>query len=311
MSNEPDNPRIVIICGPTAIGKTTTGIEAAEKFDGQIISADSMQIYRHMHIGTAKPTPSEQGRIVHHLIDIIDPQESFDAAQYSRLARLKIKKLTEKRLIPFIVGGTGLYIKALTRGIFSVGSLKPSVRKHLLAQIEAQGLGHVYDRLQRLDPDAAARIHPNDTYRIVRALEIIETTGNSMTTLQHQHGFKDQPFKTLKIGLRMEREKLYDRINRRVDLMIQEGLLHEVKSLIEMGYTPKLKSMQSIGYRHMVEFIENRLSWEEAVRTLKRDTRRYAKRQMTWFRTDSEINWVEPQNVPDLYPQIEAFLNPL
>ena len=308
MSPSFPKPRIVIICGPTAIGKTTAGIAAAERFGGQIISADSMQIYRRMNIGTAKPTQSEQDRIVHHLIDIVDPQEPFDAAQYSQLARRKVTELIAQGIAPFVVGGTGLYIKALTHGIFTAEAPDPSVRKRLQDQIKTEGTDNLYQQLQHKDPETAARIHPNDTYRIVRALEMIESTGNSMTQLQHQHRFNDQPFMALKIGLQMERAKLYGRINRRVDLMIQEGLLAEVESLLETGCQSSLKSMQSIGYRHMVDYIEKRMSWEEAVRTLKRDTRRYAKRQLTWFRADPEIMWTESQNFQGVYPQIESFL---
>ncbi len=301
-------PEIIVICGPTGIGKTTFAIEFAMNFKGEIISADSMQVYRYMSIGTAKPTSEEQVCVPHHMIDIADPDEPFDAARYSRMTRQIIMDLHKKGVTPFVVGGTGLYIKTLVHGLFEPKSTDPNVRKRLREEADAFGTIFLHERLKKTDPDTAGRIHPNDTYRIIRALEVNEVTGRTISAHHHEHLFQDNPFRVLKIGLQMEREKLYDRINRRVDAMIDAGLVDEVKSLLEKGYSPDLKSMQSIGYRHMADFIKGDLSWDEASRTLKRDTRRYAKRQLTWFKADPEITWVNPENKNKIGKLIEYFL---
>ncbi len=294
-------PKIIVICGPTGVGKTAVAIEIAKAFNGEIVSADSMQIYRYMDIGTAKPTPYEQACIPHHMIDIVDPDEPFDAAQFEKTAHEVIRKLHERGITPFVVGGTGLYIKALVHGLFRARPADSNVRIRLKEAAKVHGTRFLHKHLSKCDPDAAEKIHPNDTYRIIRALEIYEVTGKTISKHHHEHKFKETFFKVLKIGLHSDRKILYDRINRRVDAMIDEGLLDEVKGLLGMGYSAKLKSMQSIGYRHMVNFIQGRISWEEALRTLKRDTRRYAKRQLTWFKADSEIVWSEPDRLKDIH----------
>ena len=301
-------PKIIVICGPTGIGKTTVGIQLAEKLGGEIISADSMQIYRYMDIGTAKPTADEQKRIRHHMIDILDPAEDFDAVQFAQMAREKVMQLHQRGVMPVVVGGTGLYIKALTQGLFQFNPVDPNIRERLKQEAAENGSGILHDRLKQVDPDTADRLHPNDTYRIVRALETIESTGRPLSKHHQDHGFADEPFDTLKVGLQMERQKLYDRIDQRVDLMIAAGLQGEVKSLLGMGYNSDLKSMQSIGYRHMAAFIEGRLPWDECLRTLKRDTRRFAKRQFTWFGADDQIKWYGPDQMNEIFRLAEEFL---
>jgi len=300
-------PKIIIICGPTAIGKTTVAIDLAQDFEGQIIGADSMQVYKYMDIGTAKPTAEEQGRVLHHMVDIVEPDEPFDAAQYAEWARAKIIALDQQKITPFVVGGTGLYIKALVYGLFDEKASDPKVRARLKAEAEARGIEYLYERLSRMDPATAARLHPNDSYRILRALEVVATTGQAISVHHQKHGFLEQPFEILKIGLNIDRTLLYERINRRVDAMIAAGFLQEVKDLLARGYSADLKSMQSIGYRHMVDFIDGRFSWAECVRTLKRDHRRYAKRQLTWFGADPEIIWKEPGQVQEIQLLIEGF----
>jgi tRNA dimethylallyltransferase len=300
-------PKIIIICGPTAIGKTTVAIDLAQDFAGQIIGADSMQVYKYMDIGTAKPTAEEQGRVLHHMVDIVEPDEPFDAAQYAEWARAKIIALDQQKITPFVVGGTGLYIKALVYGLFDENTSDPKVRARLKAEAEARGIEYLHERLSRMDPATAARLHPNDSYRILRALEVVATTGQAISVHHQKHGFLEQPFEILKIGLNIDRTLLYERINRRVDAMIAAGFLQEVKDLLARGYSADLKSMQSIGYRHMVDFIDGRLSWAECVRTLKRDHRRYAKRQLTWFGADPEIIWKEPGQVEEIQLLIENF----
>jgi tRNA dimethylallyltransferase len=308
MDSNSAKSKIIIICGPTGIGKTSVGIHLAEKFGGEIIGADSMQIYRHMDIGTAKPTPDERRRVFHHMVDIVDPDEDFDAVKFSVEARKTIAALNSQGHPAFVVGGTGLYIKALLHGLFQSEPVDPEVRSRLRHELEQGGSRCLYERLEQIDPDTAGRLHPNDSYRILRALETFETSGESIAKRHQSHGFEDNPFNALKIGLRIDRMKLYARIERRVDLMIQAGLVEEVKKLLAMGYSGELKSMQSIGYRHMVEFLTASMPWEECVRTLKRDTRRFAKRQFTWFGADPHIQWYEPDQLNEIARLVEGFL---
>ena len=261
-----------------------------------------------MDIGTAKPTPEELAQVAHHMIDIVDPDEDYDAVQFSKQARNQIEQIARRGLIPIIVGGTGLYIKALLHGLFQSQPVDPKIRSRLKQEAEENGSQALHDRLQQLDPAAAGRLHPNDSYRIIRALETIESTGKSISELHQEHGFEEDPFDALNIGLQMDRRKLYARIDQRVDLMIEAGLVDEVKKLLGMGYTADLKSMQSIGYRHVVEFMSENLSWDECVRTLKRDTRRFAKRQFTWFGADKQIQWYAPDQLNKIARLVEGFL---
>ena len=300
-----------MICGPTASGKTAFAIEVALAFSGEIVGADSMQIYRYMDVGTAKPTPEERSKVHHHMIDVADPDEPFDAEKYASSARRVIEGLHSGKHLPVVAGGTGLYIKALTQGLFTMPRIDSDIRKGLKAIAEQKGISALHDRLQRQDPASAARIHRNDVHRILRALEVYEHTGKPLSELQQIHRFSDRPFRVNKIGLRMERERLYQRIDRRTDRMIDAGLLDEVRGLVERGYAPELKSMQSIGYRHMCDYLLGRITWEEAVRTLKRDTRRYAKRQMTWFRADPEIRWMDPEDLSSAISLVKQFLTDL
>jgi len=267
-----------------------------------------MQIYRYMDIGTAKPTVEEKRRIPHHMIDIVDPDEDYDAVQFSKQARDRIAEIVNRDLIPFIVGGTGLYIKALLHGLFQSKPVDPQIRNRLKQESEQGGSSCLHERLEQIDPDTAGRLHPNDSYRIIRALETIEASGKTISEHHQNHGFADDPFAALKIGLQMDRQNLYARIDNRVDLMIEAGIVEEVTKLLEMGYTPELKSMQSIGYRHVVEFLEERLPWDECVRTLKRDTRRFAKRQFTWFGADRQNYWYEPDQLNEIVRLVEGFL---
>jgi tRNA dimethylallyltransferase len=309
MKPEIAKPQVIIICGPTGVGKTTVAIDLAQHLEGQIIGADSMQIYKFMDIGTAKPTTQERARVVHHMVDFVQPDKPFDAAQYAEMAREKIIELDRQGITPIVVGGTGLYIKALLHGLFDDRVSDPQIRRRLKSEAGDHGIRSLYDRLSSLDPDTAERLHPNDSYRILRALEVIEATGQAISRHHLKHGFFDRPFESLKIGLNLDRAILYERINRRVDVMISAGFLDEVKSLLARGYAANLKPMQSIGYRHMVDYIEGRLSWAECIQTLKRDHRRYAKRQLTWFRADPEIIWKEPRQVEELKLRVENFMS--
>ncbi len=310
MNSDRPKPKVIVICGPTGVGKTSVAIEIAGEFKSEIINADSMQIYRYMDIGTAKPTLDEQARVKHHMIDIVYPDESFDAAMYAKMARETIMQLDRQEVVAFIVGGTGFYIKALLYGLF-IGPAKGgdvNVRERLKGEATVHGPAFLHTRLSKCDPIAAENIHPNDTYRVIRALEVYEITGKSISEYHEEHRFTDEPFQVLTIGLDMNRETLYDRINSRVDAMIDAGLVDEVKGLLDNGYSENLKPMQSIGYRHAVDYIKGRLSWDEALLTLKRDTRRYAKRQLTWFRTDLRIAWIKPEQLEDIVQLIKKFL---
>ena len=308
MVSEITKPKVIVICGPTGIGKTSVSIRLAEKSGGEIISADSMQIYRYMDIGTAKPTVDERDRVLHHMIDIVDPDGDFDAVRFAEMARQKVTQLHQRGVMPFVVGGTGLYIKALLQGLFQSNPVDPQIRERLMKEAAENGSSRLFGHLQQVDPDAADRLHPNDTYRIVRALETIESTGRPISEHQQDHGFSDEPFHALKVCLQMDRQTLYDRIDRRVDLMIDAGFMDEVQKLLGMGYSADLKSMQSIGYRHIIDFIEGRVSWDECVRTLKRDTRRYAKRQFTWFGADKDMIWHRPDEFNQIGELVAAFL---
>ncbi len=276
--------RLIVICGPTGIGKTDLALSLAEAVGGGIVSADSMQIYRYMDIGTAKPDAGELNRVPHYMIDIVDPDEPYDAARFYREGRQAIAQIHGRRQIPFIVGGTGFYIKALLHGLFDAKPVDPVIIDQLGNEAASGGIQPLYERLLVCDPEAASRIHVNDAYRVIRALAVYEMSGKPMSQYQQRHGFKESPFDVVKICLFNDRETLYDRINRRVDQMVGDGLLEEVKKLLEMGYSEKLRPMQAIGYRHITDYINGRMAWDETIELLKRDTRRFAKRQLTWFR---------------------------
>jgi tRNA dimethylallyltransferase len=304
-----EKPPVVVVCGPTGIGKTAVAIALAGEFNAEIISADSMQIYRRMDIGTAKPTAVERQAVAHHLIDIRDPDEDFDAAAFVQAARTAADQIIARRKLPFVVGGTGLYIKAFLEGLFDSTSVDPQVRARLQQEAAEGGAAALHQRLAAVDPETAARLHPNDTFRIVRALETFEAAGEPISALHAAHGFKDRPYEALKIGLHLERRTLYRRIDRRVDAMLAAGLEREVRGLLAAGYSAGLKSMQAIGYRHMVDYIQGRMDREECLRTFKRDTRRYAKRQLTWFGADDAVRWHVPEDLEGMRQRVAAFLN--
>jgi len=286
-----DRPRVVILLGPTGVGKSKLAIELAEEFGGEIISADSMQVYRYMDIGTAKPTLEEQKRVRHHLIDLVTPDQPFQAALYRMLGRKTIDQLDQEGKFIWVVGGTGLYIKTLTQGLFASPQIDPGVREKLKQEAQEKGGDFLYQRLKRIDPKTASKLHPRDLFRTIRALEVFDSTGIPISFYREQHRFGERPYLTLKIGLEMNRLSLYQRIDQRVDQMTERGLVQEVKGLMEMGYSAELKPMQSLGYKQMVQFLTKKIGWTEAVKEMKRDTRHYAKRQLTWFKADPEVQW--------------------
>jgi tRNA dimethylallyltransferase len=305
---EMDRPRVVILLGPTGAGKSRLAIELAEESGGEIIGADSMQVYRYMDIGTAKPTLDDQKRVQHHLIDLVTPDQPFHAALYRTLGRKTIDQLFWDKKPIWVVGGTGLYIKTLTQGLFSSPKIDPHVRESLKQEAKEKGAEALYERLKKVDSKTAFHLHPNDLFRIIRALEVFDSTGVPISFYRGQHHFGERPYMTFKIGLEMNRDTLYRRIEERADRMLEKGLLKEVERLIEMGYGGELKPMQSLGYKQMVQFLFKEIGWDEAVKQMKRDTRHYAKRQWTWFKADPEIHWWdESMDRRKMFLEIESF----
>ena len=301
--------KLVVIAGPTASGKSGLGVELSLLFQGEIVNADSMQVYRYMDVGTAKPSPSERRAVPHHLLDVVDPDQEFNAALYRSLAIPMIRDILVRGKVCFVVGGTGLYIKALLGGLFHCPPADPVLRQQLRVQAEAQGLETLYKRLEGLDPESAKKIHVHDRVRVLRALEIIELTRKPLSALVQAHGFQDSAFHALIICLQIDRKELYHRIDQRSLLMVEKGLIEETKELLARGYSPDLKPMKSLGYRHAVRHLEGRYDREEMVRQLQLDTRRYAKRQLTWFRADPSITWIEPQRKEHLVKTIASFVH--
>ncbi len=286
---------VFVLVGPTAIGKTDLSIRIAERYNCEIVSMDSMQVYRHMDIGTAKPSERERRGIPHHLIDIVDPDEQYNAARFVHDAVAAIREIIASGKIPLLTGGTGLYLKALTQGLFDQEKTgDPAVRRRLVERLQAHGREKLHEELKKTDPESAARIHVNDTQRLIRALEIYHGTG--MTWSEHLRNQPGPPVtfaRLLQAGLQCDRQTLYDRIEERTATMFRNGLLKETAKLLDMGYDTKLQSMQAIGYRHAVNFIDGTWDREETLRMLVRDTRRYAKRQMTWFGKNPSLRWFE------------------
>jgi tRNA dimethylallyltransferase len=307
--NDLTNIPLVIILGPTAVGKSACAFELAQRFGLEIINADSMQVYRGMDIGSAKPSPYERELVPHHLIDIRNPDEDFSAAQFRKEAHNIVAALFQQGKQPLVVGGTGLYIRALTRGLFPAPPANPGLREELKKQEEQEGKGYLHRELEKVDPEAALRIHPNDTFRTIRALEIFYLTGISISQQHQNHQFKERHFHVLKIGLQRDRKTIYHRIEERVDTMLSSGLLEEVKLLLKKGYAPTIKPFHSLGYKQILGYLQGATSLEEAIQVIKRNTKRYAKRQLTWFRKDTEIAWFTlPQQSLEISEAVRKFL---
>ena len=285
----------IALVGPTAIGKTRLSVDLAKEFNCEIVGVDSMQVYKFMDIGTAKITREEMEGIPHHLIDIVYPDEQYDAARFVKDAREAIEKIAKKGRTPLLTGGTGLYLKAFTEGLFEDIKVDREVRDSLKKRLQAEGSEKLHDELAVCDKLSAERIHVNDAYRIVRALEIYHSTGTpwSVHIENHKKQNRVESSDIVIVGLTCERAKLYERINLRTRIMLDSGLEQEVKSLIERGYGPELKSMSSIGYRHMCQYLAGDIASEELYESLARDTRRYAKRQYTWFNKVDGLDWFE------------------
>jgi tRNA dimethylallyltransferase len=307
MSRQKKKTPLVIINSPTATGKTELAVNLALKSGGEIVSADSLQVYRYLDIGTAKPTIVERKEVKHHLIDIVDPDEEYNAALFAEQARAVIAKLAKKKNPVVVAGGTGLYIRALLRGIIDTPDVDEKIRDHYRQLRESHGKQYIYDLLLQRDAAAAAKINPNDSVRVIRALEVLEQTGESITVKQKEHSFADCPYTTYKIGLAVDREELKLRIEARTEKMIDAGLLEEVEGILDRGYSDDLKPLQSLGYKQMIGFLRKKYGWNEAIDLIKRDTWQYAKRQMTWFKADKEINWYSQDSEKEITKNVKKF----
>jgi tRNA dimethylallyltransferase len=285
--------RVLVILGPTCVGKTQVSLKLADILQGEIVSFDSRQVYKFMDIGTAKPTKEEREKARHHMIDLVSPDEKFTAVDYGKKAREVISQIIARNKQPIAVGGSGLYLKALIEGFFLGPPADQKIRERL--QKEAQELGEprLFDRLKEADPKAAERIHPNDLVRIIRALEVYELTGKPISIWQLEGSYEPFSMHFVKIGLTLERKRLYERINQRVEGMIVRGFLNEVKSLKDKGFTPELKALKTVGYQELFVYLEGKLDLSTAIEKIKLNTRHYAKRQMIWFRQDKEIIWMD------------------
>ena len=299
---------VLLMVGPTGVGKTEAAVAVAERLDAEIVSADSMQVYRYMDIGTAKPTPAQRQRCPHHLLDLVDPDQDFNAALFREHALATMEAVWCRGRNVLLAGGTGLYVKALTRGLFAGPKRDPALRSELEQSIARHGPERLFKRLAEVDPDAAGRIHRRDRVRIVRALEVFHATGKPLGQWQREHGFAERRFDILGIGLERPRPELYARIDRRCEGMMAEGLLEEVRGLLDRGYGPHLRSMQSVGYRQAVQCLAGEMSAAEALSSMQQATRRLAKRQLTWFRADPTLQWMDPERVDAIGDMYGRFL---
>jgi tRNA dimethylallyltransferase len=284
---------LLVICGPTASGKTRLALELAASLPIEIISADSRQIYRHMDIGTAKATPQEQALVPHHLIDVIAPDQPFSAADFMLQGRAAIAEIQQRNKLAVVVGGTGLYIDALARGLIAAPGEDPRLRQELIELEAAQGEGTLHQRLQLVDPIAAQRLKPRDQPRIIRALEVFALTGETLTALQSRHALSEGPYQVISVGLDVERSLLYRRIDERAATMFSSGLLEEAQSLLDRGFSRELKALQTIGYREAISYRCGEIPLATAIAHTQQESRRYAKRQMTWFRKNNSIIMVD------------------
>lgn len=284
---------VIFLVGPTSVGKSKIAIHVARLLSADIVGADSRQIYKGMDIGTAKPTIEDIKAVRHHMIDVVSPDDQFSAGTYKKMVSSIISKMHEDGMVPFIVGGTGLYIKAIAYGLWEGPAAVWDLRKRLREEELFNGAGYLYSKLSTLDPDSARCIHPRDIVKVIRALEVFYVSGKPLAYFHKLHAFADNRYEPVMIGLRRNRDDLYRRIEIRVERMMEEGFIDEVKRLLDMGYDEDLSSMKGLGYKQMICHIRGMYSVDEAIRLIKRDTKRYAKRQITWFNSDRLVQWIE------------------
>ena len=288
---------LIILTGPTAVGKTKLSIELAKAVNGEIISADSMQVYKHMYIGSAKIKKEEMCGVSHHLIDVLEPDEEFHVVRFQEMAKQAMEEIYAKGKVPILAGGTGFYIQAVVKDIdFSKETEKSPVREELEKLAEEKGCAYLHERLQQVDPKSAEKIHANNVKRVIRALEYFELTGKPISLHNEEEAAKESPYNVAYFVLNDVRERLYERIDARVDAMLQEGLVEEVSGLAKKGYTKDMVSMQGLGYKEILSYLDGSYTLDEAVYILKRDTRHFAKRQLTWFKREKDVIWVNKQD---------------
>lgn len=288
---------LIILTGPTAVGKTKLSIELAKAVNGEIISADSMQVYKHMDIGSAKIKKEEMCGVPHHLIDVLEPDEEFHVVRFQEMAKQAMEEIYAKGKVPILAGGTGFYIQAVVKDIdFSKETEKSPVREELEKLAEEKGYEYLHERLQQVDPKSAEKIHANNVKRVIRALEYFELTGKPISLHNEEEAAKESPYNVTYFVLNDVRERLYERIDARVDTMLQEGLVEEVSGLAKKGYTKDMVSMQGLGYKEILSYLDGSYTLDEAVYILKRDTRHFAKRQLTWFKREKDVIWVNKQD---------------
>jgi tRNA dimethylallyltransferase len=295
---------VLAILGPTATGKSEVALALAEALGGEIVNADSLQAYRGLDIGTAKPSLEDRARVPHHLIDILEPHERYSAGEFARRAQEAIAEIGRRGRVPVVVGGSGLYLRALFEGISPVPQGDPEVRRALRERLEAEGLGPLRDELARLDPETAARLTAGDTQRILRALEVALVSGKPLSAWISEQPFGTQRIAGIRVGLTLPRSILYDRIAGRVARMMEEGWVEEVVRLLGRGLSPGLPAFQAIGYRQLVRYLEGNGSLEQAVAGIVRETRRFAKRQETWFRKEPDVTWFSAQDLLRRIPEV-------
>ena len=283
---------LVVILGPTAVGKSRIAVEVAKNLGSEILTADSRQVYRGMDVGTDKPSLRAREGIAHHLIDLVDPDEPFNAGLFRRHAAAAIDQCYRRRRLPLLVGGTGLYVRTLLQGLCNAPPSDPVVRARLRNEVREQGPQALYARLVLVDPLTAAKLHPHDTSKVLRALEVYDQSGLPLSSFQAGHGFGERPFSALVIGLNRERDYLYRRIEQRIDWQLTHGLIDETQTLLNKGYGLDSPAMKGLGYRQVASYLAGDYTWDEMVNVFKRDTRRFAKRQMTWFRREPELTWL-------------------
>ena len=306
-ANLSDTFPVVAVIGPTATGKTAVSIRLATRLRGQIINLDSIQLYRRLDIGSAKPTRQERQMVRHHLIDIREPWDVMDAASFMRLAARAIERVVGHGCVPILVGGTGFYLKCLEQGLDMLPGAVPALRERIKQMIRQLGHERVHEILASLDEKRALAIHPKDTYRLIRSFEILLYTKHPRDQVESTALLPVRRYRFFKIGLMTKRERLYDRIDRRVDQMLEQGLIQEVSGLLGKGLDPGLKPLQSIGYRHIISYLMKEKELDQAIMEMKRDTRRYAKRQITWFKKEPGIRWFDPErllNAPDIWKAV-------
>ena len=299
-----NKPKVIVICGPTASGKTTLSIQLAQKINGEIISSDSMQIYKDMNIGTAKPDQQEMQGIKHYLLDFVEPNQRYSVADYKKDAENAIEDILQKGKVPIIVGGTGLYVDSLIYGIeYPNIEFDENYRKELERRVEKEGLEKLYEKAKKIDPQAMKKISRNDQKRILRVLEIYNATGKTKTEQEIDSRKNEVKYDYRVFAINMDREKLYDRINKRVDIMIQKGLIEEVENLLKK-YNEFPTAMQGLGYKEVVEYIQGKVLKEDMIENIKRESRRYAKRQITWFKKNKQTIWIGPNDLQMILNEI-------